>query len=141
MLFRSIDKKVHPRHQSVDTRTQSLYYFHAFATLDCVNLSSHSEIRRDVDLTEFDLQCLLPSPEDLNKLKSNFQVHIARIITKYLQCLKPLTGVVPQHIRHVYTDEMSKRSVVVSHVVCISVLNVLKIIYAYPGASWCTTQE
>ena len=80
----NIDKNVRPRHQSVDTRTQSLHYFHAFAALDHVNLSLHSEIRPNVNLTEFDLQCLLPSPEDLDELKINFEVHIARIITKYM---------------------------------------------------------
>ena len=61
------DNIVHPGHQSVDTRTQSLHYFHAFAALNS------SETRLDVNLTEFDLQLLLPSPEDLNNLKSNFQ--------------------------------------------------------------------
>lgn len=82
----NIDKNVRPQHQSVDTRTQSLHYFHAFAALDHVNLSLHSEIRPNVNLTEFDLQCLLSSPEDLDKLKINFEVHIARIITKYIYC-------------------------------------------------------
>ena len=37
------NKNVHPRHQSIDVHTRSLDYFHAFATFDCVNLSSFSE--------------------------------------------------------------------------------------------------
>ena len=73
----NIDKNVRPRHQTIDTRTQSLHYFHAFAILDRVDLSSQSEIRPDINLHEFDLQMLLPIPEDVLKLKSNFQIHIS----------------------------------------------------------------
>ena len=51
----NIDKNVRPRHQSIDTRTKSLHYFHAFAVLDWVDLSSQSEIRLDVNPHKFDL--------------------------------------------------------------------------------------
>ena len=36
----NIDKNIHPRHQTIDSRTKSLHYFHAFAALVCVDLSS-----------------------------------------------------------------------------------------------------
>lgn len=110
----NIDKNVRPRHQHVDTHTRSLHYFHAFAVLDRIDLSQCSEINPSIDPWSFDLEKLLPSTEDILELKSNFQVHIGRIITTFLECLEPLSVVVPQHIKHKYSHEMSKKSIVVS---------------------------
>ena len=69
----NIDKNVCPQHQTIDTRTQLSHYFHAFAVLDRIDLSSQSEVRPDVNPHEFDLQ----------------------------------TVVVPQHIEHAHSTEMS----------------------------------
>ena len=113
----NIDKNVRPQHQTTDTRTQLLHYFHAFAVLDRIDLSSQSEVRPDVNPHEFDLQTLLPTSEDIQKLKSNFQVYISRIVTEYLKSMKPLSVVVPQHIEHAHSIEMSKRLFVVCHFV------------------------
>ena len=113
----NIDIDIRPQHQTIDTRTQLLHYFHAFAVLDRIDLSSQSEVRPDVNPHEFDLQTLLPTSEDIQKLKSNFQVYISQIITEYLKSMKPLSVVVPQHIEHAHSIEMSKRSFVVCHFV------------------------
>ena len=102
----NIDKNVCPQHQTIDTRTQLLHYFRAFAVLDRIYLSSQSEVRPDVNPHEFDLQTLLPTSEDIQKLKSNFQVYISRIITEYFKSMKPLSVVVPLHIEHAHSIEM-----------------------------------
>ena len=109
----NIDKNVHARHQTIDAHTQSLHYFHTFAALDRINLSSCSEIHPDIDPQAFNLESLLPSADDLCELKSNFKVHIARVITAFLPCLKPLRCAVSSHIQHRYSTEMSKKTVVV----------------------------
>ena len=109
----NIDKNVRPRHQSLEVGTKSLHYFHAFAALDRINLSGFSEQRPSIDPIGFDLEKLLPSLDDICKLKRNFQVHVARIITTYLPCLTALTAVTTPHIKHKYFEEMSKKSVVV----------------------------
>ena len=77
------------------------------------NLSSCSEIRPDIDPQAFNLESFLPSADDLCELKSNFQVHIARVITAFLPCLKPMMCAVSSHIQHRYSTEMSKKTVVV----------------------------
>ena len=43
------DKNIRPRHQSLEARTKSLHYFHAFAALDRINPSCLSEQRPNVD--------------------------------------------------------------------------------------------
>ena len=109
----NIDKNVRPRHQTIDSQTKSLHYFHAFAALDRIDLSLHSEKRPSIDPSLFDLESLLPSSDDICKMKSNFQFHIARVITTFLHCLTPMKAVVPLHIQHQYHREMSRKSTVV----------------------------
>lgn len=112
----NIDKNVCPRHQSLEVHTKSLHYFHAFAALDRVNLSGLSEQRPSIDPSIFDLEKLLPLHDDICSLKSNFQIHVARIVTTYLPCLRPLKSVTPLHIKHKYYEDMSGKSVVVSKI-------------------------
>ena len=52
----------------------------------------------------------LPSAEDIQCVKNNL---VSRVLTQYIKELQPLSKVVPKHIMHEYSAEMSKKSEVV----------------------------
>lgn len=109
----NIDKTVRPRHQTIDSRTQSLRYFNSFAVQDRVDLSSYSDHTPSVDIDTLSMDCLLPTHNDLQTLRSCFAIHIARILTRYLSIFSAFVKVVPLHIDHKYSDNMAKKSNVV----------------------------
>ena len=55
----------------------------------------------------------LPSAEDIQCVKNNLVILVSRVLTQYIKELQPLSKVVPKHIMHEYSAEMSKKSEVV----------------------------
>ena len=72
----NVDKNVRPSLQRLDHHTQSLHYFHSFAVLDQVDLSSLSDAEPPIG--EIDTACLLPSAADIAALKEDFVVLVSR---------------------------------------------------------------
>ena len=55
----------------------------------------------------------LPSSSDVVAVKNNLVVLVSRILTEYFTSLTPFSKVVPKHILHRYSSQMSKKSDVV----------------------------
>ena len=55
----------------------------------------------------------LPNRADVLAAKENLVILVARIITNYFAALTPFSKLVPKHILHRYSNEMSKKSEVV----------------------------
>ena len=80
---------------------------------DRLDLSGVSNKTPVPDVSAIRLESLLPSTSDENAIVNNFSILIGRVLSKYIpyfdkfKCLE-------RHIRHDFTDEMSKKSEVVS---------------------------
>ena len=61
-------------------------------------------------LTKVSTSQFLPSSGDLKELTDNLLVLVERVLTKYIHDLSFLSDVVPQHIPHQYSAEMSLKS-------------------------------
>lgn len=72
----NIDKNVHPRHQTVSSKTTSLHMFHSFANFDRVNLAGVSD--EAPSPTGIDPTLLMPSASDRQAIISRFVVMISR---------------------------------------------------------------
>lgn len=110
----NLDKTVRPRHQTLVSQTRSLHYFHSYAVRDRIDFSMFSEVAPQVDLKATDFESFLPTASDSAKLKDNFGVLIARILVKYIPAYTTFSDIIPQHIPHQYSSEMSRKSEVVS---------------------------
>lgn len=112
----NIDKTVRPRHQTLQSRTQSLHYFNSYAVLDRCDFSSLKESTSASldDLSQFDVTELLPSPADLEQLHANLSVLVGRMLTQHVAAFQKYKSLVNNHIRHIYSEEMCRKSVVVS---------------------------
>lgn len=113
----NLDTTIKPRQQRLEDKTKSLHYFNSMAIKDRVDLSDYSDTISQMDADRArKLQSLLPSDDDVVDLKKNLAVIASRIITTHLPSFASLKGVVPTHIRHQHSDEMARKSEVVSEI-------------------------
>ena len=118
----NLDINIRPRFKRLDNATVSLHFFQSYAVRDRINLSSASE---DINpflekpVSDLPVKSLLPSVSDDVALLSNLSVLIGRVIVEDLSYFsETFERVVPNHIKHQYTCEMSQKSETVS-VFCI----------------------
>ena len=111
----NLDKTVRPRHETVDTHSSSLHYFHAFAVKDRCDTSKLADAASQphIDLDSFSLDIILPREEDYSALLENYAIIAARIIQKHVPFFNKNVPRVLRHIRHCHSVEMSQKSDVV----------------------------
>ena len=51
--------------------------------------------------------------EEQKKMKNEYVVLVARILVEFLSCLNSLKSVIPKHIQHEYSEEMSQKSTII----------------------------
>lgn len=110
----NIDKTVHARHQTLESRNRSLHYFNSYAVLDRCNFSLLPEHHVIPDLKAYDVTKLLPSKRDLDTVLNAFAILVGRILTAYLPGFESYKTYSTTHIQHKYSTEMNTRSDVVS---------------------------
>lgn len=111
----NLDKSVRPRHETVDTHSSSLHYFHAFAVKDRCDTSKLADAASQphIDLDSFSLDIILPREEDYSALLENYAIIAARIIQKHVPFFNKNVPRVLRHIHHCHSVEMSQKSDVV----------------------------
>ena len=111
----NLDRRVKPRHQTMDKRGTDFHAFQYIAIKDRVDLSNFSDKHdKPVCLSEeFDANGILPSQDDVMIIKQNFCIIIARIFTEYIPDFQSLSKFVPSHISHKYSSQMRQISEVV----------------------------
>ena len=96
----------------MDFQTQSLHYVQIYSVKDRIDFFSFSELPSDGNRSVYDT---LPSNGDYQELKQNFAIIVACSITDHLSFFSnDLKNLVPMHIPHPYSQEMSAKSEVVS---------------------------
>lgn len=114
----NIDKTIHRRHLRLNTKNQSVHYFHVYAVENRIDVSSFSDDCTDIShVTDIESASMsfLPKSIDDVALKDNIGVLISRTLYKYLDFFKfSFDGIIQWHIHHKYYKEMSNKSEVVS---------------------------
>ena len=127
----NVDKTVKTRYMRADQQGKSLHYFHAYAVQDRFDLTMPEEALSIPDNP--DLDTLLPSDWDESTMKRFFAIHVARILCKYMPFFSEDFGdVIPKHLDHPLSSEMSQKSKVVSNkIITLSYMHVCVQVYTY----------
>ena len=92
-------------------QTCSLHFVHSYAVKDRIefcHLSSKAA-------SEVNIFAVIPSADDLKCLKSDFTVLVSRLIVEYIPFFsEDYKGLPAEHIAHKFSEEMSRKSEVVS---------------------------
>ena len=113
----NIDKTIHARYMRIDKRNSSLHYFHSYAVLNCIDVSTFLDGTPDIRKLNSVVVAdnMLPSRSDDQALKENFAKLVSRVLVEHLRYFKlSFEDVVDWHIKHQFSEEMAKKSVVVS---------------------------
>lgn len=97
-----------------DHQNKDLHYFASNIIVDRVPCDGLSQVtpRRDIQ-TLPNCHFLLNDAETC-KLREDFMVLVARVLTAYIPALSFLKAVIPHHIAHRYQQEMAQKSTIVS---------------------------
>ena len=93
--------------------TESVHWFNLLAYDNRVadwNLNDEEPIRNIMELPN---SSFLPSPEDHAKLKKDFVILVLRILAKNCKYFRQFGSVIPSHIPHQYSTNMSRQSQIV----------------------------
>ena len=112
----NIDKNVRRRHVRFDRQTISLHYFHYYAVKDRVNLGTMSDsLPKETPVVKEVIQKILPTSTDDESFLDKFAVLLGRMLCNHITYFKENFGdVVERHIPHLYSQDMSKKSEIVS---------------------------
>lgn len=119
----NIDFTVRARYMRTDGRQdQSLHYYHAYAIRDRIDLSRFSQFNSPRMTHPTDPSTLrsmalemLPSPVDNDALSKNITILVSRVLVENLPFFKSaFSDVVMWHMEHKHSDEMCRKSEVVS---------------------------
>ena len=104
------------------------HWFQMYAVRDRVTGKDLPNDAPISDVAKIPLHTFLPSVEDCNHIRSEFEVLIARVISEKMEYFHPLKPVVPQYMKHEYSDSMRLKSEMVS-TVCLCYIQVLNHVY------------
>ena len=128
----NIDKNVRCRHMRIDKQTQSLHYFQSYAMRDRVDCSNLSDDPPNSTPTVKDvISNILPTEEDDAIIHDEFAILVARILCKHMTFFQDsYADVVDWHIEHEFSQEMCRKSEVVS-IVCHNNYYIITIDFTY----------
>ena len=66
------------------------------------------------DINAFPNSNYLLSKEELQMFRNEFIVLVSRVLVEFFPCINSLKPLIPKHIKHCYSDEMSKKSVIIN---------------------------
>lgn len=110
----NVDKTVSPRYMNIDKQRQSLHYFQILAVLDRIDFHHLSNDKPIGEVSTLPISTFLPDRDDCRSLRSNYAILLGRELVKSIPYFKDFADCIPIHIKHMYSQEMSQKSVVVS---------------------------
>lgn len=110
----NLDKHVKPRNMTEDAQASTHHYFHMYGVRDRLDTSHLSDHAPSLDLSELNVDEVLPTEEDYKILRNNFAILISRVLKNRCSFFSKFASSVERHISHMFSDEMSQKSEVVS---------------------------
>ena len=103
----------------VDKQSSMLNYFHIYGVKSRLVINTPQPILRGPSYGEFlclGLEDILPTLSDKQQLEENYIILFARVLCGYVPFFKKnFAECIPVHIHHQYSEEMSKKSDIVSY--------------------------
>ena len=98
---------------------QSLHWTHQYAILSRTNNASLDNTQPQKYVKVIQPIDILPGKEVQQRLKRRWAILVSRVVCKYISPLKHVQDVVLFHLPHIYSKEMTGKSTIVSHILCI----------------------
>ena len=107
-LLDNIDKYVKPRDMTIDAQASTLHYFNMYAVCDRLDASQLPDNPTLPDVSTIKVEQILPTDH------SNFAILVCCVLKKHMPFFTKFGLGIERHNRHIYSEEMSRKSEVVS---------------------------
>ena len=115
ITFDNVNQKVHVRHHTRGKRTDVLNMVQAYATKDRVpSLHLDDSIPSADSIRDIPIENILPNAAEDELYIHELSTLVERVLVTNMACFEPLADSVEKHIKHMYTEESSRPSEVVS---------------------------
>lgn len=109
----NVDKKLGVRDVRSNHSGNMLHMYSILCARSRLPSLDLSQVGQVAHLGAINWKSFLPSEADVKQVKQNLVVLVSRLLTYYVKALSPLGKSVPQHIKHCYSQQMSRKSEVV----------------------------
>lgn len=118
LLGDNFDKRVKPRHQTMEQKNKEYHAFAYAGVKDRINLSAFLDSHEPPVLSKEHIMTAIPDSQDCQKVEENFCILVSRVLSKHMPEFEEFASLIPSHIPHKYSSEMSQKSEIVSAYNC-----------------------
>ena len=101
-----------PRDMRIDAQAHMHHYFNLYAVRDRLKTADHPP---SLDVDAIEVEKILPTESDVNHLLSSSTILVCRVLKKHMKFFSSFGSGLERHIMHVYYQEMSQKSEIVSY--------------------------
>ena len=112
VVYDNFDFRITPGQLTKDHQNTDNHWISQYVTFDRIDTSGMNNSHSIGDLTEFEIFGYLLNEAEEAKLRSDYIILVARVLVKFISWLEPLKESLG-HIKHRYSREMTRKSVVV----------------------------
>lgn len=106
----NVDKQQNVRDLQADHKGDMLHWFSVLVAQSRTQAIELPHVGQLSKLAEIPSEFFLPTCADVTKVKANLVILVSRVLTQHFSTLTPFAKVVTKHIKHIYSQEMSKKS-------------------------------
>jgi hypothetical protein len=107
------DMKIRPHDMLSTNQNVDLHYFASNLIVERVPCDNLSKTSPQKDILSLPNSTFLLSSAEATKLREDFKVLVARVLVANIPQLSFLSSIVPQHIPHMYQQEMARKSTII----------------------------
>ena len=113
--FDNFDLKVLTNIILKNNKNSDFHWITKYVTFDRVSSAGLHDTETLVDdISTFSNSNYLISKDELQLFRKGFIVLVSRVLLEFFPCLHALESLTPKHIRHGYSEEMAKKSVIIN---------------------------
>lgn len=110
LVLDNLDIRIEAAEVTSENQNKDHHWCNHNAVFDRVNPVEFSDDKPLADILDLPNRDILPSLEDHKKVLNDFVVLVSRVFVEYFSCFEIFNDVVPNHIKHKYSQEMKKPS-------------------------------
>ena len=114
LIFDNFDFRISAGEMLQGVENKDRHWICQFLTFDRISTENLDNTTPQGKLEDFELKEYLLTHEEQQQTRNEYIILVLRILLKYIPWLSTLKKLVPDHIEHTYSKEMSMKSTIIS---------------------------
>lgn len=110
LILDNLDSKITVSDMTSDNQNRDNHWCNHNAVMDRVNPVEYLDDKPIANILDIQNADVLPNAKDQEELMKNYVIIVARVFVEHFHCFEVFKDIVPCHIQHKHSKEMSKKS-------------------------------